>query len=131
MHEITKTYRFSASHQLDGLPDGHKCSRLHGHSYTVTLGLRSRSLDHLGMVVDYASLDVFGDWLAKTCDHRHLGRWDMYDQERNLLGEAAFDFNPTAENLAAEFYGMALPVIPYLAWVEVRESDKTSARYEP
>ncbi|MEV8100190.1 6-carboxytetrahydropterin synthase [Kitasatospora sp. NPDC085879] len=29
--------QFSARHWLDGLPDGHKCGREHGHAYLVTL----------------------------------------------------------------------------------------------
>lgn len=38
-YEITKEFHFSASHQLDYLPEGHQCKRLHGHNYIVKVTL--------------------------------------------------------------------------------------------
>lgn len=37
--QVAQRVRFEAAHRLDGLPDGHKCSRLHGHSYAADLRL--------------------------------------------------------------------------------------------
>ena len=34
-HTIGKRFSFEAGHRLGGLPEGHKCARPHGHSYTV------------------------------------------------------------------------------------------------
>ncbi|MFN6103662.1 MAG: 6-pyruvoyl trahydropterin synthase family protein, partial [Planctomycetaceae bacterium] len=33
--EIFKEFTFEAAHRLPHVPDGHKCSRLHGHSFRV------------------------------------------------------------------------------------------------
>ena len=33
--ELTKEYRFEAAHRLPRVPAGHKCARMHGHSYKV------------------------------------------------------------------------------------------------
>lgn len=83
---ISKDFAFSASHQLDGLPDDHQCARLHGHNYVVRLTLEGEVLPP-GFVVDYGALAPFKEWLDDTFDHRHLND--------------VLDFNPTAENMAA------------------------------
>jgi 6-pyruvoyltetrahydropterin/6-carboxytetrahydropterin synthase len=33
--ELMKEYRFEAAHRLPRVPEGHKCARVHGHSYKV------------------------------------------------------------------------------------------------
>ena len=81
MYEISKDFTFAASHRLDGLPPGHKCARLHGHNYTVTVLARALTLDGAGMVLDYAALDPVGEWIAATLDHRHLGAGDVCDED--------------------------------------------------
>lgn len=86
MHEISKEFEFSASHQLAGLPDDHPCSRLHGHNYTVKLSIYGEP-DSVGFVVDYRALAPFKDWLDDKLDHQHLN---------DVLPE----MNPTAEHLA-------------------------------
>ena len=32
---LSKTFHFEAAHDLPTFPDGHKCRRLHGHSFRV------------------------------------------------------------------------------------------------
>jgi 6-pyruvoyltetrahydropterin/6-carboxytetrahydropterin synthase len=121
-YRITKSFDFSASHQLEGLPDGHQCGRLHGHNYSVELELSSESLDAVGFVTDYGDLNLFGNWLKVHFDHRHLN---------DEVG-----FNPTAEILASHLYGVASEVlapqrIVHLDAVRVHETPKTMAEYRP
>lgn len=71
-YRISKDFTFSASHVLDGLPEGHQCGRLHGHNYVVRATLTSSSLNAHGFVFDYGDLAPFGQWLDKHLDHRHL-----------------------------------------------------------
>lgn len=82
---ITKDFAFSASHQLDGLPEGHQCGRVHGHNYLVRAEITG-PVDGVGFVIDYGALKPFGEYIDTYLDHRHLN-----DQ---LTG------NPTAEHLA-------------------------------
>jgi len=35
--EIFKEFTFEAAHRLPNVPEGHKCARLHGHSFRVEL----------------------------------------------------------------------------------------------
>jgi 6-pyruvoyltetrahydropterin/6-carboxytetrahydropterin synthase len=124
---ITKTFRFAASHRLTGLPDGHKCARLHGHNYQVTV-LLTGDLDATGMVLDYGELSPLRDWLDRQLDHRHLGAGHVCDEGGTVTDPAALDFNPTAENLAAHLLTVAVGLFGDLVLgVEVCENDSTSA----
>ena len=121
---ISKTFTFSASHQLLGLPDTHKCSRLHGHNYEITLHYMAHISREQGMVIDYGELDVVKDWIDAELDHRHL----------NALVDPA-----TAEMLAV-FVATRCPDVkghvrlngedPMRPWrVDVKETPNTSATY--
>ena len=37
--EIYKEFHFEAAHRLPNVPPGHKCARLHGHSFQVRLSV--------------------------------------------------------------------------------------------
>lgn len=86
MMSISKTFEFSASHLLEGLPSTHKCSRLHGHSYQVRIECEG-TVDGVGFVIDYSELDWVRQLIKETLDHRHLND--------------VLPVNPTAENIAA------------------------------
>lgn len=84
---ISKDFAFSASHQLEGLPPEHQCSRLHGHNYIVRVVIEGDVIDP-GFVVDYAELSPIKHYIDDTLDHRHLND--------------VLEFNPTAENMALD-----------------------------
>ncbi|MGW3210160.1 6-pyruvoyl trahydropterin synthase family protein [Streptomyces sp. NPDC001135] len=117
---ISKQFRFSASHRLEGLPAEHPCGRLHGHNYVVELELSAAgdALDPTGFVRDYGDLAEFSKWLDKAFDHRHL----------NDVLEGA---NPTAEHLSRWLYERWVPRYPELSCVRISETDKTWAEYRP
>jgi 6-pyruvoyltetrahydropterin/6-carboxytetrahydropterin synthase len=116
-YTIRKRFTFSASHQLEGLPEDHQCSRLHGHNYTVLLELAADELAEPGFVVDYGDLRPFKQVLD-ALDHRHL----------NDLMEGV---NPTAENLARVLYDIAWARWPQVVAVQVCETENTWAEYRP
>lgn len=123
-YTIAKEFGFSASHVLDGLPEGHQCGRLHGHNYVVELELQSEVLDGHGFVLDYGELAPFKRWVDEHLDHRHLN-----DQVEG---------NPTAELLAATLFDVARTMLAdrpgmgsrwWVSAVRVRETPKTVAEY--
>lgn len=119
MFRISKEFAFSASHRLDGLPDNHPCTRLHGHNYTVVLRLEAYDLIDPGFVLDYHDMAPFKDFLDSRLDHRHLN-----DQ---------MDANPTAENMAFMLFQAAHELLDLPDEVEVAvgvsETPKTWAWY--
>ncbi len=117
MFIITKQFGFEAAHHLQGLPPTHPCSSPHGHSYKVAFTLKATVLNDVGFVVDYRSLDVVKQWIDNKLDHQDLN---------NVL-----TVNPTAENIAKHLYDTFIKTFPELASVTVKETEKTSATYEP
>lgn len=86
--EISRTFRFEAAHRLPNVPDDHKCARLHGHSFRVTLTVGGELDPKLGWIVDFATIDEAWKPLHATLDHRYLNEIDGLT-------------NPTSELLAA------------------------------
>lgn len=120
---ISKTFEFSASHQLVGLEDTHPCSRLHGHNYVVEVSLTGTT-NHVGFVMDYRDLGFVKHYVDEYLDHQHLN---------NMVPG-----NPTAENLAAHLLDLIMgqlrdewPEEAARIWrvtVGVSETPKTWAR---
>lgn len=115
MYTITKQFHFSASHQLNNLPDDHQCARLHGHNYIVEIVLKSARLNEVGFIVDFGDLKPFKQMIDSEIDHRHLN--DL------------FDFHTSAENLARYFFDWCKERWPQTKAVRVSETPKTWAEY--
>lgn len=118
MYKISKEFSFSAAHQLHGLPDTHPCSRLHGHNYIVKVHLKSEQLTETGFVRDYNELKVVKRYIDEVLDHRNLN-------------DIMAPLNSSAENLAKLIFDKFKNEIPELYAIEVCETPKTSAIYEP
>ncbi|WP_124068009.1 6-carboxytetrahydropterin synthase QueD [Clostridium sp. E02] len=110
MYYIRKKFQISAAHHLN-LDYESKCTSLHGHNWVIEVYLKSKQLDHNGMVFDFAKIknDISG-----YLDHGNLN-------------ELLPDFNPTAENIA-KWICDSLGSKCYR--VEVQESENNIAIYE-
>jgi 6-pyruvoyltetrahydropterin/6-carboxytetrahydropterin synthase len=70
--EISRSYRIEAAHRLPHVPEGHKCARLHGHSFEITLHVTGEVDAHTGFILDYAEIDAaFAPWFERL-DHHYL-----------------------------------------------------------
>ena len=116
MYRISKCFTFEAAHRLDGLPQGHQCGRMHGHSYEVEVFLESPTLDQVGFVRDYGELAAFKQWLDATFDHQVVN---------SVVPQ------PTAENMAHLIYLRASSMYHEVTAVRVSETGKTSAWFSP
>ena len=85
--ELSKTFTLEAAHRLPHVPADHKCARLHGHSFEVTLHVTGPVDPKLGWVIDFAEIKRAFAPLHELLDHRYLNE---------VEGLA----NPTSENLA-------------------------------
>lgn len=115
---ITKGFRFESAHRLPHVPAGHKCARLHGHSYRVSLTLRGPVDPHFGWIVDFGDLTAAFEPLRQRLDHYYLNEIEGLE-------------NPTSEVLARWIFDRMKPAVPLLACVEVSETCTSAARYEP
>jgi len=116
MFEITKEYRFSAAHALPTLPKDHKCHRLHGHNYVVTVCCSSDKLDEHGMVMDFAEIDTAVSSYIRELDHINLND--------------RFSFPTTSESLAI-WLAECLDAVGFggIRSVSVSETPATKATY--
>jgi 6-pyruvoyltetrahydropterin/6-carboxytetrahydropterin synthase len=115
---IGKRFSFAAAHHLDGLPDGHKCARVHGHTYSVEIVLASGKLDSTGFVADYGDLEPFKDFIDAELDHRDLN--------------SVLPVQPSCENIARHLYLWCLGNLVHgrlVTTVRVSESPATWAQY--
>jgi len=132
IYRISKTFPFSASHQLEHLPEGHKCKRLHGHNYIVTLMFKRDALDEWSFVRDFDSLNTFQNWVDVQLDHRHLNdvlRDAREDSRHQAIQKAAVSLQPTSENLAWWIFQRWHSVWLDLEAVRVSEGLDTWAEY--
>ena len=86
---------FDAAHELPKYPG--KCSRMHGHRWTVQVRVDSPELDVQGMVIDFAKLKQALHEACEQLDHR-------------VVNDVLREMVPTAENLAQWFFQTLLPV---------------------
>lgn len=121
MYSIMKEFHFEASHQLIGLPEDHKCSNVHGHSYRVRVELSDQP-DNIGFVRDYRHLDALKDYIDTHLDHRHLNEVIPAPPDGSLN-------NTTAEHLAFYLFSWCRRRWPEVVAVYVSETQKTWACY--
>ncbi len=114
--ELFKDFTFEAAHRLPRAPEGHKCARLHGHSYQVTVRVEGPVDPVAGWVVDFAELSAAMAPLLEALDHRYLNEVDGLD-------------NPTSEVLAAWIWDRLAPGLPLLAAIDVRETCTAGCTY--
>lgn len=119
MFELSKEFKFEASHQLmhhDG-----KCARLHGHSWVGRVILRGHDLKRTGpkenMLMDFSDISsVIKELVDTRLDHYHLN--DTLDTDM-----------PTSEYVAQYVYFALAPALPMLYAVEIKETCTSSCTY--
>ncbi len=114
--EIFKEFQFEAAHRLPNVPEGHKCARLHGHSYRITLHVSGGIAPESGWVMDFADI--------KAAFKPYLEQLDHY-----YLNEVPGLENPTSENLARWIWCRLSPCLSGLTQVVVRETCESGCIY--
>ncbi len=70
--EIARSFSIEAAHRLPHVPPEHKCARLHGHSFRITLHVGGDVDPVLGWVIDFAEIDRAFQPLFAILDHHYL-----------------------------------------------------------
>lgn len=69
--QIFKEFAFDAAHLLDFLPEGHPCTRLHGHSFRVEVVIDGQP-DENGMILDLGKVEEELSRVRSELDHTYL-----------------------------------------------------------
>ena len=114
--DIFKVFTLEAAHRLPHVPAGHKCARLHGHSFRVEIHVSGPVDPHSGWVMDFADIKSAFQPLYDQLDHHYLNEVDGLD-------------NPTSERLAAWIWERLKPALQLLSEVVVHETCTTGCRH--
>ncbi|ATF10278.1 6-carboxytetrahydropterin synthase QueD [Candidatus Enterovibrio altilux] len=110
MHtELFKEFMFEAAHHLPHVSKGHKCGRLHGHSYHVRIYVTGEVNPYTGWIIDFAEIKIAFKPLYDRLDHYYLN--DIKGLE-----------NPTSEVLAKWIWEQLLPELPCLSKIMIKET---------
>ncbi|HGJ5891025.1 MAG TPA: 6-carboxytetrahydropterin synthase QueD [Arsenophonus apicola] len=113
---IFKEFQFEAAHRLPHVPAGHKCGRLHGHSFMVRLELTGEIDPQTGWVVDFSNISKAFKPLWQQLDHHYLN--DIEGLE-----------NPTSEVIARWIWHKMKPILPQLSSVMIKETCNAGCKY--
>lgn len=114
--EVFKEFTFEAAHRLPNVPPGHKCARLHGHSFRVELHVRGEIDEPNGWVLDFADITRIFQPFHAQLDHHYLNEIEGLS-------------NPTSEQIALWLWRRLKPDLPGLCRVVVRETCTSGCSY--
>jgi len=113
---LTKRFGFEASHSLPTFPQGHKCRRMHGHSFRFDVVVEGEVDPAKGYLIDYGQIKSAAGPLAKGLDHTTLNEVEGLE-------------NPTSENLCKWLWDRLKPALPQLSAVIVHETCASHCEY--
>ncbi len=114
---LVRKYGFESAHRLPLVPEGHKCSRLHGHSFRVEVAVHGGVDEALGWFIDYAEIDATCRPVIGPLDHRYLNELPGLE-------------NPTSEHIAKYIWDRLAPTLRGLERVTVMETCESRCEYE-
>ena len=114
--ELVRDYRFEAAHYLPRVPSDHPCSRIHGHSYRISVTVAGEIDPEMGWLIDFGDVDTYVEPLIRQLDHR-------------LLNEIPGLENPTSELLAVWLWQRLQPDLAMLGAIVVSETESSRCIY--
>jgi 6-pyruvoyltetrahydropterin/6-carboxytetrahydropterin synthase len=114
--DVFRVFQVEAAHWLPHVPEGHKCARLHGHSFRIEVHVSGELGADSGWVMDFADLKAAFQPLFEQLDHRCLNDVEGLD-------------NPTSEHLARWVWERLQADLPGLSKVVVQETCTAGCAY--
>jgi 6-pyruvoyltetrahydropterin/6-carboxytetrahydropterin synthase len=113
--ELRQNFSMESARFLPHLPSSHPCSRMHGHSFKITLVWQGTLDPTLGWVQDYHEIHKQIEPILKDLDHQVLNTVPGLE-------------NPTSEHLCAYLFYRVKKWLPQLTQVIVKETPDTECR---
>lgn len=113
---LVREFSFEAAHRLPNAPEGHKCCRLHGHSFRVQLVCEGEIDPQTGWLIDFGEIKRAFEPLLDRLDHRYLNEIEGLE-------------NPTAENIARWIWQRLKPRLAVLTQVNLAETCSARCEY--
>jgi 6-pyruvoyltetrahydropterin/6-carboxytetrahydropterin synthase len=116
MLEVFREFHFDAAHRLENLPEGHKCARVHGHTYRLTVYVAGEGDPVMGWIVDFAELKRITEGVIGQLDHR-------------LLNDVPGLEQPTTERVVVWIWDQLKPELPGLSRLRLWENATSGCEY--
>jgi 6-pyruvoyltetrahydropterin/6-carboxytetrahydropterin synthase len=113
---LTKDFTFESAQTLPLAPEGHKCRKMHGHSFKVEITVEGTVDPETGWYFDHAAIGSAMRPLAQMLDHAYLNEIPGLE-------------NPTIENMAGWFWQRLAPQLPGLAEIVIHETPTARCSY--
>jgi 6-pyruvoyltetrahydropterin/6-carboxytetrahydropterin synthase len=113
---LTKEFGFEAAQTLPNAPEGHKCRRMHGHSFKLEISVEGEVDPATGWLYDHAEITSAMKPILKQLDHSYLNEIPGLE-------------NPTIENMAAWFWQKLAPLCRGLCEIVVHETPTARCVY--
>jgi 6-pyruvoyltetrahydropterin/6-carboxytetrahydropterin synthase len=114
--EIFKVFTIEAAHRLPYVPVGHKCGRLHGHTFQIEVHVQGPLDPKLGWIIDFADIKAAFKPIEERIDHHYLNEVEGLE-------------NPTSENVARWVWQQLQPSLPCLSKIVIRETCTSGCIY--
>lgn len=113
---MTREFSFDAAHRLPCVPQGHRCGRVHGHTFKLEVSYAGSVDPQTGWIGDHREVAGVVRELTARLDHQ-------------LLNEVEGLENPTVENLCHWFWQRLEAKVPGLEEIVVHETPSARCAY--
>jgi 6-pyruvoyltetrahydropterin/6-carboxytetrahydropterin synthase len=138
MYRLSKQFTFAMGHRLSCHQGA--CKNLHGHNYTVEVGIKSGTLNKDGMLMDFSNLKAVVEGFLGYMDHALMVNetdGDLIKKMQEIIPSLKIietPFEPTAENMAEEIYKHVGDILTksysvQMDYVTIWETDTSCATY--
>jgi 6-pyruvoyltetrahydropterin/6-carboxytetrahydropterin synthase len=114
--EIFKEFTIEAAHRLPNVPPGHRCGRLHGHSFHIQVHVCGPLDPQMGWIIDFADIKAAFKPIEEQIDHNYLNEVEGLE-------------NPTSENITRWLWQRLRPALPALSKIVVQETCTSGCIY--
>lgn len=91
---VVKKSVFDSAHRNTGFGEGHKCNRIHGHTFNYEVGVRAWIDPETGLSIDFGLVkEAMKEAVDKVLDHYYLNDLEYFRK-----------IPPSAENIAIFIY---------------------------
>lgn len=139
MYRIEKRFTVPIGHRLSKHQG--RCSSIHGHNFTILVGIKAERLNDNDMIIDFSNLkelanDVLDDYDHKLLVNKKDAEWMAPLAKELDLRASIFDHeghDPTAERLSEQLYiklnDLFKVVNIKLEYVTVYENENSKATF--
>jgi 6-pyruvoyltetrahydropterin/6-carboxytetrahydropterin synthase len=113
---LSKDFEFESAQSLPQFPEGHKCRKVHGHSFKITISVRGPVDEASGIFYDHAVISDAMRPIVEQLDHAYLN--DIVGLE-----------NPTIELMTRWFWEKLKDQLPGLYEIVLHETPRARCVY--